>query len=251
VGTGANVRAAGNPGVRVEPAFVSEVAEVELVAEARALVDQFGFHFMGETATLAIGADGSRDTAGRRVNNARVTGRYERPEQQCAPWGYGDDLRHDALPPAIRALADQLHAHPGFALGALRDVTINARSDGFFKLDPHVDPLADGPNVIIANLLSDVVLTFTPVKPAEGIATRSAAVEVGQSSWTDADVDLLLQRRSVVLFSGPARSSWMHAIRAGVLVDVDGREKVADWWGQLDYLIARQPDRISIVFAFA
>lgn len=42
----------------------------------------------------------------------------------------------------------------------------------------------------------------------------------------------------------------MHAIRSGVLVEVEGEERVADWWGQLDYLVGRQPERISIVLAF-
>ncbi|KAG8466638.1 hypothetical protein KFE25_008017 [Diacronema lutheri] len=251
VGTGANVRAAANPGVRVEPAFFDEQFELALAAEARALVDECGYRLQGETATLAIGADGSRASTARRANNARVTGRYERPEQTCAAWGYGDNCQPDALPPAIRQLAERLQAHPSFALGKLRDVTINARTDAFFQLDPHVDPAADGENVLIANLLSSAVLTFTPAQPPAGLERRTDAAVVGERSWTDADVDCLLERRTVVHFCAAARSRWMHAIRSGVLVDVDGEDKVADWWGQIDYLIGRQPERISIVFAFA
>lgn len=252
VGTGANVRGAQNPGIRVEPEFVARDEELRLVAEARAMVGAYGYHYAGETATLAIGLEtGARDAASRRVNNARVTGRYERPEQKCAPWGYGDSFRPAALPEAIGALGARLRAHAGFALGPLRDVTINARADAFFQLDPHVDPVADGENVLIANLLSDAVLTFTPVRPAAGVAVRRGAAEVGEKSWTDADVDCLLQRRTVVHFCGAARRGWMHAIRSGVLVDVGGVETVADWWGQLDYLIGRSPERVSIVYAFA
>lgn len=251
VGTGANVRGPANPGVRVEPQFFDEAFELELAAEARRLVDECGYHLQGETATLAIGSDGSRTESARRVNNARVTGRYERPEQVCAAWGYGDDCRPDALPPAIRALADRLQASPSYALGKLRDVTINARTDSFFQLDPHVDPAADGENVFIANLLSSAVLTFTPVQAPAGVERRTDAAVVGERSWTDVDVDCLLERRSVVHFCAAARSRWMHAIRSGVLVEVDGEEKVADWWGQLDYLVGRQPERISIVLAFA
>jgi hypothetical protein len=252
VGTGANVRGPANPGIRVEPEFVARDEELLLVAEARAMVAAYGYHYAGETATLAVGVDtGARAAASRRVNNARVTGRYERPEQACAPWGYGDSFRPAELPAAIGALGARLRAHAGFALGPLRDVTINARADAFFQLDPHVDPVGDGENVLIANLLSDAVLTFTPARPGPGLAQRRGAAEVGEKSWTDADVDCLLQRRTVVHFSGPARRSWMHAIRSGVLVDVDGVETVADWWGQLDYLIGRSPERVSIVYAFA
>lgn len=202
VGTGANVRGPANPGVRVEPAFFEECVELELAAEARELVGRYGYHLQGERATLAVGADGIRADSARRANNARVTGRYERLEQTCAPWGYGDDCDPEALPPAIRALAERLRAHSGYALGRLRDVTINARSDSFFQLDPHVDPPADGDNVFIANLLSSAVLTFTPAQTPPGLERRTDAAAVGERSWSDADVR-----------AARARPSWFAAPR--------------------------------------
>ena len=38
----------------------------------------------------------------------------------------------------------------------------------------------------------------------------------------DLDIDVLVQPRSLVHFTGAARHTWMHAIRAGVQVDGAG-----------------------------
>ena len=46
--------------------------------------------------------------------------------------------------------------------------------------------------------------------------------EIGLRSWSTRDVDVLVQPRSLVHFTGAARSSWMHAIRSGVVVDGAG-----------------------------
>ena len=89
------------------------------------------------------------------------------------------------------------------------------------------------------------------MRAPSGVARRKDAAGVGMHSWTDVDIDCLLQRRSLAHFSGDARSQWMHAIRAGVLTTVNDEEHVCDWWGQPDYLIRREHERISIVFAFA
>jgi hypothetical protein len=125
------------------------------------------------------------------------------------------------------------------------------------RLDPHLDPASDGPDVFILGLQSSVVLTFTPpdseLAQMDRPARRREPREVGLRSWSDADVDVLFQPRSLVHFSGPARTTWMHAIRAGVAVDgagPDGAAAICDWWGQPDYLLRRNPRRLSVVLAF-
>jgi hypothetical protein len=89
------------------------------------------------------------------------------------------------------------------------------------------------------------------------LSTRGAGTrrrepsEVGLRSWSDYDIDAICQPRTLLHFSGDARSSWMHAIRPGVQVDLPSKgSAVCDWWGKTDYLVQRNPERISIVLAF-
>ena len=141
------------------------------------------------------------------------------------------------------------------ALGPLRDVTSNRRRDGYFRLDPHLDPAADGPNVCIVGLLSDTVLTLSPVGPPDSTTCDQEAVSM--NSWDPADVDVLATIGCLVHLSGRARTELHHGIRLGVSrrqlseagVDVDG-DVLYDWWGALRYPIKRNRERISIVFAF-
>ena len=125
------------------------------------------------------------------------------------------------------------------------------------QLDPHLDPAADGPDVFILGLGSSAVLTFTP--PDDVLAAmgepprRRDPRQIGLSSWSTRDVDVLFQPRSLVHFTSAARSSWMHAIRAGVQVDGvgdGGGAATCDWWGVPEYLVRRSPRRLSIVLAY-
>ena len=60
------------------------------------------------------------------------------------------------------ALAAKVATCGAFCVGPARDLTINIRDNSFFQLDPHVDPMDDGPDVFILGLESSVVVTFTP-----------------------------------------------------------------------------------------
>ena len=250
-----------NPGIRVEAGFVSEAEGAELAAELDAAATEYGYPYEGNTAVHLLDSDSGavEATLDGVVNNVRVTGRIERPDidQKIPPWGYGDDFDASALPPAIGRLADKIANCGQFHVGPPRDVTINLRDQSFFQLDPHCDPPSDGPDVFILGLESSVVLTFTPpedVLAAEGRPPRRREPrEVGLRSWTDRDVDVLFQPRTLVHFTGAARHTWMHAIRAGVQVDgagAGGGPATCDWWGQSDYLLRREPRRLSVVFAF-
>jgi hypothetical protein len=282
-----------NPGLRVEPSFVSKTEAKDIALALREACAAFGYPYDGDERAHLLSPGGAVDaTLDGVVNNIRVTGRLEKPEvQKLAPGGYGDgySLRFsnarrsqslvrthysharaplpvwprfdlNSLPPALTMLTQRIASCGAFAVGAPRDCTVNARERSFFQLDPHVDPLSDGPDVFILGLESSVVLTFTPPDDelaAAGLERRGDPHDVGMRSWTDRDIDVLVQPGTLLHFSGAARDTWKHAIRAGVLADTGtgtgtggGGGVVCDWWGQPDYLIQRAPTRLSVVLAF-
>ena len=152
-----------NPGVRIEPDFVTAPVHDELVAVCRESAALYGYEYDGDTRSLSLDSEGAIERSSDLVNNVRVTGRLERPDlsQRLPPWGYGEVFSEAALPGPLRALASRVgELAPRGSI--LRDVTMNGRQNSFFQLDPHVDPLSDGPDVFILSLLSTVVLTFTP-----------------------------------------------------------------------------------------
>lgn len=260
-GNGGWVMPKENPGVRVEPAFVSEAEAAAISSELEEATATYGYPYDGDMRAHLLSDSGAVETTLENVvNNMRVTGRLERPDLGdvvLPPWKYGDDFDASALPPALSSLARKIADCGHFRVGKPRDVTINVRDNSFFQLDPHVDPPLDGPDVFILGLESSVVLTFTP--PEDELAAmgqpprRRVPKDVGMRSWSDKDVDVIFQPRSLVHFTGKARHTWMHAIRAGVQVDgvgEGGGPATCDWWGQTDYLLRRAPRRLSVVFAF-
>ena len=256
VSDGAPVAAAANPGVRVVPGFVAAKEMDEMASCARELLEQYGRSHLRPRDKAFFEGQMSHLTKSERpfMNAERVTGRFERPDQPLAPWGYGDDFDADALPDVLRKLAERARASP-LALGPLRDVTINRRRDGYFRLDPHLDPAADGPNVCIVGLLSDTVLTLSPVGPPDSTTCDQEAVSM--NSWDAADVDVLATIGTLIHLSGRARTELHHGIRLGVSrrqlseagITVDG-DVLFDWWGAPARPMKRNRERISIVFAF-
>ena len=256
VSDGAPVAAVANPGLRVIPGFVAADEMDEVASCARDLLDRYGRQMLRPRDKAYFEGQMAHLTKSERpyVNAERVTGRFERPDQPLAPWGHGDDFEVDALPAVLRKLAERARASP-LALGPLRDVTINRRRDGYFRLDPHLDPAKDGPNVCIVGLLSDTVLTLSPVGPPDSTTCDQEAVSM--HSWDPADVDVLATIGTLVHLSGKARTELHHGIRLGVSrrqlseagVDVDG-DVLYDWWGALTNPVRRNRERISIVFAF-
>ena len=256
VSDGAPVAAAANPGVRVVPGFVAEKEMEEVASCARELLEQYGRSHLRPRDKAFFESQMSHLTKSERpfMNAERVTGRFERPDQPLAPWGHGDEFDVDLLPDVLRKLAERARASP-LALGPLRDVTINRRRDGYFRLDPHLDPAKDGPNVCIVGLLSDTVLTLSKVGPPDSTTCDQEAVSM--NSWDPADVDVLATTGTLVHLSGRARTELHHGIRLGVSrrqlsragVDVDG-DVLFDWWGAPARPIKRNDERISIVFAF-
>jgi hypothetical protein len=250
-----------NPGVRLTPDLVTPEEERELVAVARDLVAARGVNMVPAEYLLAYQRQMAHLPHPPPVNVTRVTGRYEGQGAGAATWGYGDSFKVEALPTALQRVAARIQSHPDFRLGPLRDVTINRRQHGYFRLDPHVDPLGDGENVFVLGLASDTVLTLSPV----GVPLERDPRAIETRSWSSSDIDCLLQRRSLLHLCGPARNLWTHGTRQGVPPEAPGvmtearprsqsgaaaAPLLSDWFGTPDTLVPREPERLSIVFAF-
>ncbi|CAE8626601.1 unnamed protein product [Polarella glacialis] len=245
-----------NPGLRAEPNFVDESEGLALEAECRLLMTQYGYSFAAEAVEiLRMSAEGEvckeSQEGGQRAFSQRVTGRPEERDGELgkgAPWGYGSRFQVSEVPPTLQKVIRRVQ-ESRFEVGAVRDLTINYRTSAFFKIDPHVDPLTDGPHVAIIGLLSGAVLTFTPAEASE----PRRGIEVEQSSWTDDDIDVLVRKRSLVFLTGDARYKWKHAIRGGFELDIPslGGPRICDFWGNMANILPRQQERISIVIAFA
>ena len=124
----------------------------------------------------------------------------------------------------------------GYPLGPLRDVTVNFRRTVDYQMVPHIDPPGDGPNTFILSLQSAAVLSFSPVG-----ALRDT-VDVDR-------IDCIVPQRTLCHFQGGARYTWTHAIRPPL--SNEGDAEVYDDWGTWENVMARRPERISVVLAFA
>lgn len=128
------------------------------------------------------------------------------------------------------------------------------RSSSRLRLDPHVDPISDGQNVVIVSLGSGTVLSLSPVRLQ--LSARRDEAQIATRSWTDADLDIRVDRGHCVLLTADARYRLRHGTRTGVpaagaSTGRDGKRLLADWWGLPAELLPREESRWSVVFAFA
>jgi hypothetical protein len=254
-----------NPGIRVSSNYVDENEAADLLNCANSLKSQYSFSSSEAQDVVAI-ENGIQTPIDLKIESLRVTGRPEMLTQNHAPWGYGDDFKMENVPGPLLNLARKIENDTvnfgQLKQKTLRDITINYRTHSMFKLDPHCDPPSDGDNVFILGLQSDCVLTFTPPDAVEGrrlsleagfheggCTMRTAADAIALRSWTDHDIDVLMKKNTLVHFTGPAKSRWKHAIRIGLDVG-EPHNGICDWFGDLDHLVKRNPQRISMVFAF-
>jgi hypothetical protein len=220
------------------------------------------------------------------VDAHRVTGRPEQSYQIKAPWSYGNEFNEKAIDsyPEILKIATKVkqimindESNNEKKLPELRDITINYRKGAMFMLDPHIDPLDDGGHVFILGLKSDTVMTLTPdiellkkrpvifknyIEPPIKIRTEMNAISA--LSWTDIDLDILIPKRGLLHLKNDARFSFKHAIRAGVEVDTSALPDnedyktlkktqstvICDWFGNINNLIPREQERVSVILAF-
>lgn len=257
-----------NPGLRVEKQFISSGEEEQILLEFEDLrkiafksQDTLYLNYKDPNGGSPMPTPKRGSKAHVPVDSLRVTGRPEVSHQVKAPWGYGDKFLLEHVPEAIRRVANRIKEHESFDLSnsALRDITINYRTNSMFKLDPHIDPALDGANVFAIGFKSSVVFTFTPDLSDGTYLTSSGRTEplkirtdegaICMHSWTDDDIDVLLPPGDLLHFSGDARYKWKHAIRTGLDAGPP-YNGIVDWWGNLEHLVKRNKDRISIIFAF-
>ena len=232
-----------NPGIRVEPEFVSEAEEEHIMEELIELASTFGYDFAAAEKEAA--ADGSW----------RMTGRDENKTNDVlnlplAPWGWGTDFDQSKLPSGLHAVVEKLQSLPGYPLGSIRDVTVNIRFSEAYQMVPHVDPLPDGPNSFVLSLLSSAVVTFSPIASLrEEVQRANADEQFALISYTDDDIDCLVPQRAIYHFAGNARYLWTHALRPPIAAsDIDG---AFDRWGTWDAVLRRGKKRAAIIFTFA
>jgi len=238
---GRPLEAGQNPGVRVEPDFVSEEEEAELVAELSKMAGSHGYDFAAE------------DADGAASESWRITGREEKMSKlPLAPWGWGTRFDKGKVPRALAEVVSKIEALAGYPLGPIRDITVNMRSSVDFQMSPHIDPPGDGPNSFVLSLMSGAVVTFSPVRALRAEPARASdEEEFIRHSFTDEDIDCLVPQRAMYHFSGNARYLWTHAIRPPAThVGKDGLEAY-ERWGTWDKVLRRRKDRVSIIFTFA
>lgn len=228
-----------NPGIRVEPDFVSEAEEDHIMAELIELASTFGYDFAAEEEAASSAS-------------WRMTGRDEKKtDLPLAPWGWGKDFHESKLPSGLRSVVEKLQSLPGYPLGPIRDVTVNIRSSDDYQMVPHVDPLLDGPNSFVLSLLSSAVVTFSPIATLRTEIERANDDEqYAQHSYTDDDIDCLVPRRAIYHFAGNARYLWTHAVRPSVSAG-DGTDGTFERWGTWDKVLRREKNRAAIIFTFA
>eukprot|EP00127_Corallochytrium_limacisporum_P004587 Clim_evm1s169 gene=Clim_evmTU1s169 len=239
-----------NPGIRIQRNFISPLEEEKLVAELHQVVNEYGlikFNPDQEHFILSDNGTGQIDRTGE-LYTGRVTGRHEDADQITAPWGYADKFKKTEVPPMLYLVMTRLMQSKDFSLGKPRDISVNHRKGALFKLDPRCNPQEDGPNIFVLNLLSPLVITFSPLNPQRSQIRKDPA-HICLKSWTDEDIDVLFQPRSLVHFTAEARSNWQHGIRVGVLAD-EPYNGICDWFGSVRNLVARHEERFSVVFTF-
>lgn len=255
-----------NPGVRVHTNLLISDELDALETTARSLCSTHGIDLIDPFARASYESQMRFLRQPPKVNMLRVTGRPELASQRKSEWGYGDDFWIERVPGPLRTLIERIQSLDGVKLGKPRDVTINRRTGGFFRLDPHLDPQLDGGSIFILSLTAGTVITLSPLDLLKEIEKRTLenppledpdwkkGTEFWRSirSYTPMDLDVHLPLHATVQLSDDARWTWTHATRLGVEIELEGKRKwgLADWWGDRTRLIPRQDERISVVVAF-
>lgn len=269
-----------NPGVTIVKDFLNKDDETSLLKETIILFEKYSFQSC-ESIHLETKDNNNSKNSKTIVNAHRVTGRPEVSQQKHAPWLYGNSFNKNALDEypemlnLVRKVELIVSKEDDNKIPELRDITINYRTKSMFVLDPHIDPLDDGGHVFILGLKSDTVMTLTPdidllmKKPKifknhieAPMKMRTEMNAITALSWTDMDIDILIPKRGLLHLKNDARFSFKHAIRAGVEVDTSALSDdykhlkntkstvICDWFGNINNLVPREQERISVILAF-
>lgn len=107
-------------------------------------------------------------------------------------------------------------------MGGIRDVSIDFREHGYFRLDPQIHPMRDGETVFFVTLESDTVMTFIP----ENEHQESDVSQISQYSWTNNDIDVLHKRGDLLCITDRCRHDMEYGIRQGLDGNIEKLQQV-------------------------
>lgn len=241
-----------NPGVRVFPMrCLQEDATEGPLAACKILAKTHAISHITPAQSFAFALQmieaGNRGWMGD-INMLRMTGRRERADQVVCPWRYAEDFAFENIPDSFLPLVDELCQRLPATQKELRDITINYRRDGYYRLDPHVDPLQDGSRVCIVSLTSSAVLNLAPQRLGTLCRWLNGYLpQLAQIRTVPYSMDVFVPAGHALVLEGPARYSWTHAIRQG---QYRPEETTTLWDHFSGEWMRRSPERWSLVFAF-
>jgi hypothetical protein len=141
-----------NPGFHVQSDFITDTEEMALLKETAFLKEKYSFIagepirvYTKDVKDMKKGVSKKdmkkqlEKQSGIDIIPRRVTGRPE--NGNTSPWGYGNTFDENGVLPELKKVVNRIQSHyEKFHSGpkVLRDITINYRDFGMFRLDPHV-----------------------------------------------------------------------------------------------------------------
>eukprot|EP00697_Spironema_sp_BW2_P005909 gnl/Spiro4/18236_TR9747_c0_g1_i1.p1 gnl/Spiro4/18236_TR9747_c0_g1~~gnl/Spiro4/18236_TR9747_c0_g1_i1.p1 ORF type:complete len:417 (-),score=117.83 gnl/Spiro4/18236_TR9747_c0_g1_i1:107-1357(-) len=243
-----------NPGLRIEPSFISNAEAMDMVSECEKLVAGRGV----DEFTPEERAQWPQETAHlshpHLLNSLRVSGRRLSRAYPPADWGVGDAFNENELPPGLRLLHDRIRAMPYNNMGDCIDVTITYRHSGCNWRPPRVCEFPEAGTKCSINLLGPSVFTFvkpeslTPKKIRAMAAPRTTPELWADFSYTQFDLDVLMIQHSLLHMSGDVLHKWPLGNRLGT--EPPEKTTLCDWWGDNSMLIWRAGERYQIDLHF-
>eukprot|EP00696_Hemimastix_kukwesjijk_P011239 gnl/Hemi2/24118_TR8095_c0_g1_i1.p1 gnl/Hemi2/24118_TR8095_c0_g1~~gnl/Hemi2/24118_TR8095_c0_g1_i1.p1 ORF type:complete len:375 (-),score=25.61 gnl/Hemi2/24118_TR8095_c0_g1_i1:52-1176(-) len=243
-----------NPGVRVEPSFVTQDEAAEIVPLLYELVAIRGVSLVDESDRQQFERDTQHLSHPHPLNDIQVSGRQRSPKKPPALWGSGPTFDITKVPAPLRVLVDRIAAHKGFRLGPCQDINITYRYDGCFFTPPYKPGEGLGSHFFTIGFVGHTVLTL--IAPPRKLKfgedpppPRVTSEEQAMFSWGEDDIDILAHRHTLVYLSGTALKEWQLGIRLGI--EPPEKTTLCDWWGDNSMIIARHAERFQVDIVFA
>eukprot|EP00760_Papus_ankaliazontas_P010895 PhM_4_TR14562/c0_g2_i1/m.45632 len=205
VGMTSPIQPSANPGLRITEDFLTREEADMLMYEIRELVKLHGTElgYKRRHRMKVAGATEEQIKAFRTISDHAE----DAEELPLPPWGCGDLLKVEKLPPIIRHLVNRLHEHYPYQ-GALRHVYVEYTDRACHVRPPSVFHRFDGMEYAAISLGGDQLLTFCPVQQS-----ARAGPDVKKKSWTSFDVDCLAKPTNLVHVAGSARFLYSMGMR--------------------------------------
>jgi hypothetical protein len=220
-----------NVGVHVAQ-LLSPIECEMLLGQVKEWANSFGVHMHQRQRDWMQADNGAGLDA--LTNNLVVSDHAEDLKDIKAPWGSGDNMKHDLLPLALRHVVRKVQeSFPD--LGRLRHIRIDFSPSGQFMRYPRLFPSFDGHDAIILALRESpapeqhgppTIVTLSPASRSK----RATLLEVMNQSWSDFDIDVMIPSGTIVRIFGQARYNYGLGIRPG-----------APWFGSSDNIVQDRP----------